>query len=216
MIKLGTQTITIPGVRVAYVGTDLVYLASEPPSGYKRLLDIIFDGDFYYDTGETLTGDDDVTMTLDNTVSTGQNVFGAYNGTGAGIKNFSFYLYGGGSTSNCYLRYGGQLLRPRYGSGQKTISFGMSGTSGFSTNVAAPTPETFTTISTAYIGMLPNSTSPAYTGTIVGEISVGTRLKWIPVERESDNVIGYYEIINGVFIGPTGTGTPTTSGYASS
>ena len=64
--------------------------------------------------------------------------------------------------------------------------------------------------------MLPNSSSPAFTETIVGEISVGTRLKWIPVERESDNVIGYYEIINGVFIGPNGTGTPTTSGYASS
>ena len=155
-------------------------------------------------------------MTLKNTVTTGQNVFGSYNGTSSGTKNFSLFIYGGGSQSNSYFRYGEQLLRPRFGSNEHTITFGKSGTSGFATDVSAPTLKTFTTISTAYIGMLPNSSSPAFTGTIVGEISVGTRLKWIPVERESDNVIGYYEIINGVFIGPNGTGTPTTSGYASS
>ena len=193
----------------------LTMVDDELPAGYKRVKDITYDGDFYYDTGEVLTGNDDVTMTLTDTKTTGQNVFGSYNGTASGVKNLSLYLYGGGSTSNCYLRYGEQLLRPRYGSGKKTITFGKSGTSGFTTDVTAEA-ETFTTTASAYIGMLPNSTSPAYSGTIVGDISVGTRLRWIPCERLSDNAIGYYEVVNGKFIEPTGTGTPSTSGYDTS
>ena len=184
----------------------------ELPAGFKRLKSIKFDGDCWYETGEVLTGDDDVTMTLSGTVTTGQNVFGSYNGTDTGTKNFSLYLYGGGSSSNCYLRYGEQLLRPRFGSGERTITFGKSGTSGFSVNATAE-PDTFTTVAKAYIGMLPNSSSPAYTGTIVGNILVGTRLKWIPCERESDGVVGYYEAVKGVFLEPVGTGTPVKGDY---
>ena len=184
----------------------------ELPVGFKRLASIKFDGDFWYETGEVMTGDDDVTMTLDDTSSSGQNVFGSYNGTSGSTKNFSLYLYGGGSTSNCYLRYGGQLLRPRFGSGERTITFGTSGTSGFSIDVTVE-PDTFTTVAAAYIGMLPNSSSPAYTGSIVGNILVGTRLKWIPCERESDGVVGYYEAVKGVFLEPVGTGSPTKGSY---
>lgn len=184
----------------------------ELPAGFKRLASIKFDGDFWYETGEVMTGNDDVTMTLSGTVTTGQNVFGSYNGTSEGTKNFSLYMYGGGSTSNCYLRYGEKLLRPRFGSGERTITFGKSGTSGFSIDVTAE-PETFTTVAGAFIGMLPNSSSPAYTGTIVGNILVGTRLKWIPCERESDGVVGYYEAVKGVFLEPVGTGTPVKGAY---
>lgn len=184
----------------------------ELPAGFKRLESIRFDGDFWYDTGEVMTGDDDVTMTLDDTSTTGQNVFGSYNGTSSGTKNFSLFLYGNGSSSNCYLRYGGQLLRPRFGSGERTITFGKSGTSGFYTDVTAE-PDTFTTVAGAFIGMLPHSSSPAYTGSIVGNILVGTRLKWIPCERESDGVVGYYEAVKGVFLEPVGTGSPTKGSY---
>lgn len=184
----------------------------ELPVGFKRLASIKFDGDFWYETGEVMAGDDDVTMTLSETVTAGKNVFGSYNGTSEGTKNFSLYLYGGGSTSNCYLRYGGQLLRPRFGSGERTITFGKSGTSGFSVDVTAE-PETFTTVAGAFIGKLPNSSSPAYTGSIVGNILVGTRLKWIPCERESDGVVGYYEAVKGVFLEPVGTGTPVKGDY---
>lgn len=184
----------------------------ELPAGYKRLTGIRFDGDTWYETGEALTGADDVTMTLDNTAGQGQNVFGSYNGTASGSKNFSLFIYGNGVTSNSYFRYGEQLLRPRYGTGERTITFGKSGTDGFLTDVSA-TPDTFTTPANAYIGMLPNSTSPAYTGDILGNILAGTRLKWIPCERESDNAIGYYEAINGKFLAPVGTGTPTSLGY---
>lgn len=193
----------------------LVALDDELPVGYKRITGIEFDGDFYYNTGESLSGDDDVTMTLANTSTTGQNVFGSYNGTASGTKNFSLFIYGGGSQSNSYFRYGEQLLRPRFGTGERTITFGKSGTDGFATDVSG-TPEPFTTPANAYIGMLPNSTSPAFTGSIIDNILIGTRLKYIPVERESDGVIGYFERVKGNFIAPTGSGTPVSLGYDTS
>lgn len=210
----GTPTPVNP-VPVVCNNGALVVVDDELPIGYKRITDIKFDGYFWYETGEALTGDDDVTMTLANTVSSGKNVFGSYNGTASGTKNFSLYLYGGGSSSNCYFRYGSQLVRPRFGDGERTITFGASGTSGFATNVSV-TPEDFTAEAPAYIGMLPNSSSASYTGSIMGSITVGTRLKWIPCERESDGVVGYYEAVNGVFLEPTGTGTPVAGSYDTS
>ena len=185
----------------------------ELPSGYKRLLGITFDGNFHYRTGEALTGDDDVTMTLDNLSAGGKNVFGSYNG--ANDKNFSLYIYGS-STSGSYFRYGDQLKRPKYGgTGRRTITFGASGTSGFAED-SDVTPDEFTTPANTYIGMLPNSSSAVYTGDIVGSITVSNRLEWIPTERESDGVIGYYEKFNGNFIAPTGSGTPVSLGYDTS
>lgn len=183
---------------------------NELPLGYKRLVGIRFDGDFRYVTGEALTGDDDVTMTLNNTLSGGKNVFGSYNGSNT--KSFSLYLYGGGASTGSYFRYGGQLKRPIYGDGKRTITFGKSGTQGFETD-ADVTPDDFTTPANTYIGMLPNSSSPAYVGDIVGSILVSNRLEWIPCERETDGVIGYYEKYKGNFIAPSGSGTPVSLGY---
>lgn len=183
----------------------------ELPSGYKRLLGISFDGNFHYKTGEYLTGDDVVTLTLDNLSSSGKNVFGSYNGSNG--KNFSLYIYGG--TTGSYFRFGDQLKRPKYGStGRRTITFGAGGTSGFAEDISIE-PDEFTTPANVYIGMLPNSSSPAYTGDIVGSILVGTRLEWIPCESDG-GVIGYYERVNGNFITPTGNGTPVSLGYDTS
>lgn len=177
------------------------------PDGYESIIGIKFDGDFWYDTGEKMNGNDDVTMTLANTSSTGQNVFGSYNGTAEGRVNFSLFIYGGNSTSSSYFRYGEQLARPKLGSNERTITFGKSGTSGFATDVSV-TPTTFETPANTYIGMLPNSTSPAYTGNIIGNILISNRLKYVPCKRVSDGVIGYYEILKGTFIEPSGSGTP--------
>lgn len=185
----------------------------ELPSGYKRLLGISFDGNFHYKTGEYLTGDDDVTMTLNNISSSGKNLFGSYNGVND--KNFSMYIYGS-STSGSYFRYGDQLKRPKYGgTGKRTITFGKSGTSGFADD-SDVTPDEFTTPANTYIGMLPNSSSAAFTGDIIGSITVSNRLEWIPCERESDGTIGYYEKFNGNFIAPSGSGTPVSLGYDTS
>ena len=190
----------------------LVAIDDELPSGYKRLTGISFDGNFHYETGEALTGYDEVTMTLDNLSSSGKNVFGSYNG--ANGKNFSLYIYGS-STSGSYFRFGDQLKRPKYGgTGRRTITFGAGGTSGFAEDVSID-PDEFTTPANTYIGMLPNSSSAAYIGDIVGSILVGTRLEWIPCESDG-GVIGYYERVNGNFIAPTGDGTPVSLGYDTS
>ena len=119
----------------------LVAVDDELPAGYKRLLGITFDSNIRYETGEALTGDDDVTMTLDNLPSGGKNVFGSYNG--ANGKNFSLYIYGSASTGS-YFRFGDQLKRPKYGTGKRTITFGKSGTSGFDSD-SDVTPDEFTT-----------------------------------------------------------------------
>lgn len=191
----------------------LTAVDDELPAGYKRLLGITFDGSFRYETGEYLTGADDVTMTLDNLSASGKNVFGSYNG--ANDKNFSLYIYGS-STSGSYFRYGDQLKRPKYGgTGKRTITFGKSGTTGFADD-SEVTPDEFTTPANTYIGMLPNSSSAAFTGDIVGSILVSNRLEWIPCERESDGVIGYYEKYNRNFIAPSGSGTPVSLGYDTS
>ena len=213
IIQNGTPTPNAPADIVCNNGT-LKMVDDELPSGYKRLIGIDFDGKFWYETGEALTGEDDVTMILDNTSASGQNVFGSYNGTGSGRKNFSLYIYGSTASTGSYFRYGDQLKRPVLGNGRRTITFGKSGTSGFSTDVSVESDE-FSTPSNTYIGMLPNSSSPEYTGDIIGSILVGTRLEWIPCENP-DGVIGYYEKYNGNFIAPTGSGTPVSLGYDTS
>lgn len=194
----------------------LIAVDDELPTGYKRLIGIDFDGSTWYETGEAMTGDDDVTITLDSTISSGQNVFGSYNGTTNDKKNFSLYIYGGNAANGSYFRYGNQLKRPVYGGGRRTVTFGKSGTQGFATDMDV-TPDEFETPANTFIGMLPNSSSSkyTYTGNIIGSIVVGTRLEWIPCEGPT-GVIGYYEKINGNFIEPTGDGAPASLGYDTS
>lgn len=215
MIFANVKGITIPEGSVKSISQNgsLLWHTSILPPGYKELVGISFDGDFHYETGEKLYGSDVITITLDDTSATGQNVFGSYNGTASGRKNFSFFVYGNGSSSNSYLRYGEALYRPRYGTGKRTLVFGGNGTTdGFATDVAI-TPDTFVTDVQAFIGWLPNSTSPHYTGDIYGRILVSERLCWIPAERQSDGEIGYFELYTNSFIVKTGSGTPVSLGY---
>ena len=190
----------------------LTLVDDELPIGYKRIESIRFGENTYYETGEKLYGTDVVTITLSDFVSTGQNLFGCYSGTD-GI-NFSMYIYGT-ATGQAYWRYGMNLYRPTVGStADRTITFGAGGTTGFKTNVSYSTVD-FETDTTARIGSLPNSTSAKYDGLIVGDITVSTRLKYIPCERTSDSVIGYYEAINGVFLEPNGD-APVAGAYDNS
>ena len=195
---------------------ELVAVDDELPEGYRRITGIKFDGNFYYDTGMTLTGDDEVTMTLANTSTGGQNVFGSYNG--GNKPNFSLFIYGGGANNNSYFRYGTQLLRPRFGSNERTITLSGAGTIGFQTDASTRGPEEFETEATAYIGMLPNSSSPGYTGSIIESIAdynsaTGDLRTWIPCEREEDGVIGYFDMLYYQFLEPIGEGTPVKGDY---
>lgn len=189
----------------------IVLKDAELPIGYKRLEKIDFNSNAYYDTEEKLYGSDVVTMTIDNVSTSGQNLFGCYSGTGESAWNFSMYIYGT-TSGQSYWRYGQTLYRPTLGgTTEKTISFGAGGTDGFKTDVSYESEE-FTTTSDAYIGALPNSSSTKFSGGIVGNITVGSRLKYIPCERVSDGAIGYYETKKGVFLEPNGT-APTKGNY---
>ena len=186
----------------------------ELPVAYKRLQDIYFDGNCYYETDQKLYGNDVITLTLQADSGGGQNIFGAYSGTGAGNINLSLYIYATNS-SQSYFRYGTTLLRPTLGTGQRTITIGGGGsTDGFLRDVTYDADE-FETTDTAQIGALPNSSSPKFTGYLYGNITIGNRLKYIPCERVADGAIGYYEVFSKKFLENQGTGTPTTSGYAS-
>ena len=174
-------------------------IADSGLEGYTRLDYVDFDGTFYYDTGEKLRGSDVITISLSNTSVAGQNVFGAY---WSGHPSYSLYLFGNGSSLGSYLRYGNQLYRPVFGSGSRTLTIGAPGTTGFEGNVTIPYEE-FTTDANAYIGWLPNSSSPKYTGRINGVITVGNRLRYVPYRRDADGVIVYYESVNGTIIEPS-------------
>jgi len=190
---------------------SIVLKDAELPYGYKRLASIIFSASTYYNTNKKLYGSDVVTMTISDFTSGGQNLFGCYSGTGDDVYNFSLYIYGT-STGQAYWRYGQTIYRPVVGStSQRTITFGAGGTTGFKTNVTHNTVD-FETTSVAWIGSLPNSSSPKYEGKIIGNITIGTRLKYIPCERVSDGAIGYYEAIEGVFLEPQGS-APVKGAY---
>ena len=184
--------VTTTGKPIVRNGNALCIEDGTLPPEYRELLGIKFDGNFHYETGEKLLGSDVITLTLSQTVTTGQNVFGCYSGTASGRKNLSLYIYGNGSSSNSYLRMDETLYRPRFGTGERTLAFGnLDSTDGFLNDVAT-TPSTYETDSAAFIGWLPNSSSPHYTGAINVRIYVSNRLCWVPAERQSDGEIGYY------------------------
>lgn len=206
--------VTTQGKPIVRHGKALCIEDGTLPPAYREVLGFKFDGLSWFETGEKLRGSDLITITISQTLTTGQNVFGAYAGTSAGKKNLSFFVYGAGSTSNSYLRMDETLYRPRFGTGKRTLTFGNSEeTTGFATNVAT-TPSTYETTSEAYIGALPNSTSPKFTGEIDGRISASDRLIWVPCERLEDGVLGYYELNKEVFLTNAGTGTVLSMGYA--
>lgn len=211
--QAGTPTPASPQAIKCNNGT-LTVVDDELPMGYKRITGITFEGNTYYETNEKLYGSDIVTMTISDFESSGQNLFGCYSGTTAGVYNFSLYIYGT-STGQAYWRYGQTLYRPTVGStSTRTITFGAGGTTGFKNDVTYSDVD-FETTTTARIGALPNSSSPKFDGTILGSITIGQRLKYVPCERVSDGVIGYYEVVNGEFLEPNGS-TPTAGAYDTS
>lgn len=199
----GTPTPASPVDIVCNNGT-LVWKDRELPVGYTRIQSITFGGSTYYETNEKLYGSDIVTITIDNFIQSGQNLFGCYSGTSDNVWNFSMYVYGS-ATGQAYWRYGQKLYRPTVGSTTlHTLTFGAGGTDGFKTNVSYDEVE-FETTDTARIGALPNSSSPKFDGDIVGNVTVGNRLKYIPCIRQSDGKIGYYELMNQKFLEPQGS-----------
>ena len=182
----------------------------ELPVWYVRLESIELDAWPYYNTNEKLYWSDVVSMRISQSWSSWRNVFWAYT-SNTSEKNFSFYAYPT-ATWQAYLRYWDSLYRPVVWTGTKNLTFWSGGTTWFATNVTIPE-QTFETEDVVYIGHLPNSNSGRFDWTFYWNIEVSsggtTRLKWIPCKRKSDGVIWYYEAVNGNFIEPSGSGTPT-------
>ncbi len=182
----------------------------ELPVWYVRVESISFDGEMHYNTNEKLYGSDTISMKLDQSWSGWRNIFGAYIWTSAWNINYSFYWYNTAS-GQAYLRYWDTLYRPTIWTGIRTLTYWPWTTTGFATNVTI-TEDDFETNSIAYIGALPNSSSPKYEWEFVWNIEVSNsnwiRLKWIPCKRKSDGVIWYYEVMNWNFLEPVWS-TPT-------
>ena len=182
----------------------------ELPVWYKRITSITFAGSTYYDTNEKLYGSDTISMKLDQSWSGWRNIFGAYTWTSAWSINYSFYWYNT-ATWQAYLRYWETLYRPTIWTWIRTLTYWPWTTTGFATNVNI-TEDDFETSDIAYIGALPNSSSPKYEWDFIWNIEVsnsnGIRLKWIPCIREIDGVIWYYEVVKWNFLTPVWN-TPT-------
>lgn len=190
----------------------LAFRDTELPLGYRRLKDIVFDGEVYYVTDVYLTGADTTSFVM-NVAEPGRNALGCYTGNSSG-NNISFYISTGNSGN--YVRYKDGLYRPVIATAKLntdlSLSIGPTGTTGFDTDAAWAELE-FTCPNELYIGWLANATSSKFVGSFNGNITISDRATLVPCERVSDGAIGYYNINDNVFFENQGTGTPTTSGY---
>ena len=202
----GTPTPDAP-VDIVTNNGALCMVDDELPTGYKRLLGITFDGEVYYATNYHLRGADTLRFSFKATRDA-RNVLGSYNGASE-TDNLSFYFSAG--SYGVYLRYNGGLYRPvAYLNTVYNCVISPTGVTGLSTN-ASWTEADFTSAAAMFIGWLDNATSPKFIGDMYGSITVDSRANFIPVERQSDGAIGYWD--GQTFLENQGTGTPISLGY---
>lgn len=205
-VQDGTPTPDAP-VDILCNNGALCMVDDELPSGYKRLSGITFDGEVYYVTNYHIRGTDTLRFSFKAT-ETGRNVIGCYNGTDA-TDNLSFYFSTG--SAGVYLRYNGGLYRPvAWTNTSYNCVISPTGVTGLSTD-ASWTEVDFTSAAALFIGWLDNATSPKFRGDMYGSIVVDSRANFIPVERQSDGAIGYWD--GQTFLENQGTGTPVSLGY---
>lgn len=207
-----TPTPTTPVDIVCNNGT-LKVKDDELPVGYKRTLGYSFNNDCYYViTGFKMNGSDTLRFSVKRTGSAACNVVGAYDGTSA-QTNYSLYTV---TTNDKYLRYNGGTYNSTLVIGTRyDVVISPTGSSGMPNN-STWTAKTFTSTNDLCIATTAiTATSPKLTGDIYGNIQVDGRAKFIPCERVSDNVLGYYDTYSETFYEPY-TGTPTSLGYDTS
>lgn len=179
----------------------------ELPVGYNRVLGFSMKNNAYWEIPNfPMNGSDTIRFSFEATDAC--NVIGAYSGSASG-NNYSLYV----SQSSNYLRY-------KNGAYNSTVDFDTrydveitpTGSSGMKVD-STWTAQTFTTPTNFCIGTTSVSASSAkLKGNLYGNIEVVGRAKFIPCERISDNVLGYYDLIGETFYMPT-SGTPTSLGY---
>ena len=206
MIKLGQNAVELKGVDKVYIGSTQVYGV---PSGYRKLTGLTFNNAPYYViTNFRLKGSDTLRFSFD--ASTACNILGCYT-NGSAQTNYSLYV---GTSAAQYLRYNGGTYNSQVTAGTRyNVVMTPTGTSGMKTD-STWTAKDFDCVSDFCIGTTSTSASSAkLTGSLYGNIIVDGRAVFVPCERVSDNVLGYYELLTDTFYTPTG-GTPTSLGYA--
>lgn len=192
-------------------GSFLAYQDGNVPSGYRQLTGITYNGQVWYETDLYLMGSDTLKVSFKATKAC--NLLGCYTTTSA-QDNYSIYL---STTSGAkYLRYnGGTYSSYIVTNTQYNLVVTPTGSTGFPTS-STWTQKTFTAPSLMMIGTTSRgATSAKMTGTIYGNIEVVGRALYIPVQRTSDNAIGYFELYSEKFYENLGTGTPVALGYVS-
>ena len=184
----------------------------ELPAGYKRLLGLTYNNNVYYGiTNFKMRGSDTLRFSFKCTMGTPAcNVLGAYDATSA-QTNYSLYL--GAASSAKYLRYNGSTYNSQADQNEQyDVVITPTGSTGMKTD-STWTEKTFESDGDLCIGTTsPTATSSKMVGDIIGNIQVDGRLKLVPCERMSDNVLGYYDLVGETFYEPTGSGV-VSMGY---
>lgn len=184
------------------------------PDGYRELIGFEFSANTYFEiTDFKLCGSD--TIRFSWSADKACNVFGSYT-TATAEDNYSLYL----STAKTgkYLRYNGGL----YDSYIPSAEFGNrydviitpTGSHGMPSDDTWEEKEFTTRIDMCIGTTSPTATSSKFDGKIFGHFVICGRFNGIPCERESDNVLGYYDTYSKTFYEPIGS-APTSLGYKS-
>lgn len=174
------------------------------PLGYRRVAGLTMNDNCYWQiTDFRLYGSDTVKFSF--SAITACNVLGCYTNTTA-QTNYSLYV---GTSGAKYMRYnGGTYDSTIVPDTRYDMVMGPTGATGLPTS-STWTEKEFTTASDFCIGTTSlGATSAKLKGTLYGNIEIVGRAKFIPCERQSDHVLGYYEKYTHTFYAPT-SGTPT-------
>lgn len=192
----------------------LMMVDEELPSGYKRVLGFSCNNNAMWEiTDFHLKGSDTVRISF--SVDAACNVFGCYQGTNA---SDNYDLYASITSGSKYFRYGNGTYLSYFAADNLGKRFDCvytpTGTQGMPED-STWTEMTFTAANDMLIGSTTlTGTSAKLKGKLYGDIIVDGRLKLIPCERISDNVLGYYDTVSDTFYEPyTGFGGAVSLGY---
>ena len=203
MIKHGQTAVEMPGIVAAYVGANQVYGV---PAGYTRLAGITFAAGTYYEiTGFKLRGSD--TVRFSASFDKACNVFGCYTTTSA-TDNYSLYM--STSSGSKYLRYNGGTYSSYVSSNQYGTRYDVvitpTGSSGLPNANDSWSEQSFVASVDMCIGTTSASaTSSKFDGDMYGDFVVDGRFRGVPVKRNSDNKVGYYDVYTDTFYAPIGS-----------
>lgn len=182
------------------------------PDGYRKVKSLTFNNNAHYEiTDFYLKGSDTIKFAC--SITGACNVIGTY--AGSNMANYDLYA----STSNVnFLRYymstyNSKLLpNKRY-----DIELTPTGSHGMEIDSVWEEVEFVCEGRVFYIGnTMPSGTSAKMKGTFYGDVIVeddeGLRFKGVPCVRESDNTVGYYDLVSKTFYEPTGE-NPTVEEY---